>query len=285
MNIAVIGLGLIGGSIGRAIVKKTPHTVFGMDTDEGTMQKASLLYAYHERLDGENISGIDLVIIALRPMDTVRVMIDIAPKLKSGAVIVDCSGTKRKVASAMEKLAGCYPDLFFVGGHPMAGREYSGISHSTVGLLEKASVILTPVAASLGILAMVKSLFIELGADGIVITTPEKHDKMIAYTSQLAHVVSSAYVKSPSHAGHFGFSAGSFRDLTRVAKLNPAMWTELFIDNKDNLVAEIDILIKGITEYRDAIKSGDTARLHALLAEGVECKEIAENLRKERVYK
>lgn len=285
MNIAVIGLGLIGGSLGRAIVKKTEHKVFGRDIDPDTVQKAGLLQAFNEELDDQNIGDIDFVIIALRPAATAKVMEELAPKLKSGAVMIDCCGTKRKITGVMKDLKNAYPELYFIGGHPMAGREYSGISHSTAGLFDKASMIVTPVAAPLEVLCRVKALFAEIGFEGTLITTATKHDQMIAYTSQLAHIISSAYVKSPEHIDHAGFSAGSFKDLTRVAKLNPEMWTELFLENKDNLIQQIDILLTNLTAYRNALAASEQLKLEALLAEGVACKEAAENRRKEMVYK
>lgn len=284
MNIGIIGLGLIGGSLGRALTKKTGHKVLGSDIDYATTLKAELLGAFHERLDETNISDIDILFLALRPAAAIQTIKDTAPKLKSGAIIIDCCGTKRGITAEMKKLSEEYLNLYFIGGHPMAGREFSGINHSMPSLFEKASMIITPVNAPIEVLAEVKSLFSDIGFAGTVITTPQRHDRIIAYTSQLAHVVSSAYVKSPSHAEHAGFSAGSFRDMTRVAKLNPAMWTELFLDNKDNLIKEIDTLITNITAYRDALKAEDAAALEALLAEGVACKEAAESACKEKIY-
>lgn len=284
MNIAIIGLGLIGGSLGRAIVKRTDNKVFGQDTDNTTMLKAELLQAYHEKLDDTNIGDMDIIIIAATPSASIRIMQAVAPKLKGGCIVLDCCGTKRAIAAAMEALSASYPNLYFVGGHPMAGKEYSGINHSSAMLFDKASMILTPITASLEVLSLLKSLFSQIGFGGTVITTAASHDSIIAYTSQLAHIVSSAFVKSPMHAMHAGFSAGSFRDLTRVAKLNPAMWTELFLQNSDNLLQEINTLIANLLAYKDAISASDRQKLTALLAEGVACKEAAETARKERVY-
>jgi prephenate dehydrogenase len=285
MNIAIIGMGLIGGSLGRAIVKKTTHKVFGYDLDASVMLKAELMLACHEQLTDNNIKDMDLVLFAVRPAAAIASMRDIAGKLKNGAIVLDCCGTKRTITSEMRALSERYPLLQFIGGHPMAGREYSGISHSTPGLFEKAYMLITPVSASIEARATVKALFKELGCEDTIITTPEKHDKIIAYTSQLAHVVSSAYVKSPTAGEHAGFSAGSFRDLTRVAKLDPAMWTELFLDDADNLINELDILLKNLSDYREAIANRDAVRLETLLSEGVQCKEAAEQLRKERANK
>ncbi|MBQ3755131.1 MAG: prephenate dehydrogenase, partial [Clostridia bacterium] len=158
-----------------------------------------------------------------------------------------------------------------------------GISHSMATLFDKAFVVLVPVSQDIAKLAVVKNLFLAIGATDVEICNAKKHDGMISYTSQLAHIVSSSYVKNPHCSSHAGFSAGSFRDLTRVAKLNPDMWAELFVENKDYLVNDIDEIIKHLQEYRDAIAEGDEKELRVLLADGVKQKEAAENARKERL--
>lgn len=283
MKIAIVGMGLIGGSLGRAIIKFTDNTVYGVDSDEGVLVKADLLNAQTKRLEPNEWGEMDMVIFALCPSATVSAMRDVCPKLKQGAIVADTCGNKRIIISEMQSLQKLYPDLFFVGVHPMAGREFSGIAHSTASLFEHMYFIVVPVSQDIEKLALVKQLFLNLGAQDVEICTAEKHDEMIAYTSQLAHVVSSSYVKNQHSSNHAGFSAGSFRDLTRVAKLNPDMWTELFLQNKDNLVNDIDVLISHLKEYRDAIASDNADELHALLAEGVKMKEDAENARKERM--
>ncbi len=283
MKIAIFGMGLIGGSLGRAILKKTDHEVLGYDLDKSALQKASLLGAHTRSLDIDNdIKDIDIIIFAIYPKATIEAMRDICPKLKNGAIVLDTCGNKRIIVDEMIRLQDEFPELNFVGCHPMAGREFSGISHSTANLFDNAYVILTPVTQDIKTLTTVKSLFISIGAQDVEICTAKRHDAMISYTSQLAHVVSSSYVKNPHSSSHAGFSAGSFRDLTRVAKLNPEMWAELFIENKDYLVKDIDEIIKHLVEYRDAIEEGDEEVLKALLADGVKQKEAAENARKER---
>jgi prephenate dehydrogenase len=276
-------MGLIGGSLGRAILKKTEHTVFGADTDESALVKADMLEAHTKALEEKDIGGLDLVILALNPSSATAVMRGLAPKLKNGACVIDTCGVKRVIVKEMQKLSQEYPQLFFAGAHPMAGREFSGIAHSQATLFEKAYVIIVPVTKQIEKLSEIKKLFTDIGAQDVEICSADKHDKMISYTSQLAHIVSSAYVKNNRSSEHAGFSAGSFRDLTRVAKLNPDMWTELFLDNKDYLASDIEFLIERLTEYRDAVKDGDADRLRSLLAEGVEKKEQAENARKERL--
>lgn len=268
MNIGIIGLGLIGGSLGRAIIKRTKHNVFGMDSDAENMLKAELLKAYNFELNDSNIDEMDIVILALPPHVACNILEEISPKLKARAIVIDCVGNKRAVVTKMKKLSLEYPEIIFLGGHPMAGREYSGVKHSTASLFDNASMIFVPVSQDIAALQVAKDFFIELGFKKVVMTTAEEHDRIISYTSQLAHVVSSAYVLSPTAESYLGFSAGSFRDMTRVARMNPDMWTELFIDNKDNLTNELNEFIANLTEYRDLIIAGDKDALRAKLDKG-----------------
>lgn len=283
MKIAIFGMGLIGGSLGRAIIRYTENEVYGYDVDESALAKAALLNAQTAPLTKSDIRDIDIAIIALCPQATVDTMRELCPKLKRGATVIDTCGNKRKVVEEMQRLSVEYPDLNFVGAHPMAGREFSGIAHSSATLFERAYVILVPVTRDIGLLSEIKKLFVQIGAQDVEICSAEKHDEMIAYTSQLAHIVSSSYVKNDHSSTHAGFSAGSFRDLTRVAKLNPEMWTELFMDNRDNLICDIDVLISHLKEYRDTLEAGDSRLLSELLSDGVAQKELAENARKERL--
>lgn len=282
MKIGIIGLGLIGGSLGRQIIKNTSHTVYGYDISEDAMLKAQMLNAYHERLDTEaEVIDLDILVVALCPEATIKTILELAPRMKKGGIIIDTCGTKRKVVAAMSELEDMYPDVGFVGVHPMAGREFSGISHSTATLFEHAYIILTPIRTDLESEEKVRAFFLETGCEGITVASAATHDKIIAYTSQLAHVVSSAYIRNPLSETYLGFSAGSFRDMTRVAKLNPDMWTELFTENKDNLIACIDDLRNRLGEYRDALAGGDDVKLKAILEEGTRMKEAAEKMRRE----
>lgn len=284
MKIGIIGLGLIGGSLARQILKNTSHEVYCYDIDEDAMFKGALLNAYTGRLDINAKSwDVDILLVALSPNTAVSVIKSVLPKLKDGAIVADTAGVKRGIVEEMEKLKASYPALGFVGCHPMAGREYSGVAHSTASLFEKAYIILTPVTmGDLWAIDRLSEFFKEVGCEGINITSKEEHDKMIAFTSQLAHVVSSAYMLNPVATEHTGFSAGSFRDLTRVAKLDSALWTELFTDNADNLVGMLDDIIFRLTEYRDAIANDDKEKLKSMLKEGTARKEEAERARRKR---
>lgn len=268
MKIGIIGLGLIGGSLGRALVQRTEHTVYGYDRDEGVMQKGALLNAYHERLTPSEYPALDVLILAVYPKTATELLKEVSPKLKSGALVADASGTKRKVVATMQELSKEFPELLFAGAHPMAGREFSGIEHSVKNLFDKASLIVVPVAMPLEARAELKREALRIGFSGVVFTTAEEHDRIIAFTSQLAHVVSSAYMRCPMADEHKGFSAGSFRDLTRVARLNPDMWTQLMMENGDFLADEVETLIGKLAEYRDALRNNDSEKLYAILADG-----------------
>lgn len=277
MNIAIIGLGLIGGSLAKTIKKHMPqHTVLGYDTNEQTMFKARLLDAIDTELTDERLSICDMVIVATWPKAAVEYVKTHAAQIKKGAVVTDVCGVKAAVCEPLWQTAQEHGFLF-VGGHPMAGMEYSGFDHASATLFQNASMILTPPRGTdIQTLEKLKHFWRELGFARVVITTPENHDKVIAYTSQLAHVASSAYIRSPFAMEHHGFSAGSFRDMTRVARLDENMWTELFELNREPLLAELNHLIQHLTQYRDALEEQNNEVLRALLREGRERKEIAD---------
>ncbi len=283
MNIAIFGLGLIGGSIGRSIIKNTDNVVYGFDVSEDSLLKAKMLKAINHVLTLEDYGKIDMVIVATNPRIAINIIKEISPKLKDGTVIVDCCGNKRIVVDEMKKLAKAYPKIKYYGGHPMAGREFSGIAHSTGNLLDRAFFILVTVNGDIKTTASLKAFWISLGCLNVVITDSSTHDEIISYTSQLAHVVSSAYIKNPLSQKHVGYSAGSFRDMTRVAKLEPTMWAELMIENRDNLSPQIDDLINNLQQYKNAIDSGNEELLKELLQKGNALKESAEKSRKNGV--
>ena len=273
MRIGIVGLGLIGGSLAKALKYNTEHEVLGTDIDRGVLLKAKLLGAVDDELLPEQLSSCDLVITALYPQDTLDYITQHAQSFKKGAIVMDCCGVKRVICETLWQCAKENGFLFY-GAHPMAGLHFSGFAYSDVHMFSNASMILLPPDnADINDLANLKHLFLSIGFTNIQISTPEEHDRIIAYTSQLAHVVSNAYVKSPQAQVHTGFSAGSYKDLTRVAKLNADMWTELFLDNVDNLTAELDGLIENLQQYSRALHEKDAKTLHALLKAGSDRKE------------
>ena len=280
MKVGIVGLGLIGGSLGRAIVKNTDATVYAYDISKRAMLDGKLLSAYHFELDENSVKEIDILFLSLYP-DVLEVeLAKYAPLLKQDALVVDCCGNKMRVVDQMRALADQYPRLSFISSHPMAGREFSGVNHSTATLFDKASMILVPVKADIKTIQKLKEFSLSIGFGSVVITTAKEHDRIIAYTSQLAHLVSSSYIKSPTAVEFMGFSAGSFRDMTRVARLSPEMWAQLTIDNADFLVNEIDSIVNSLNEYKSALQSGDTDKMRALLADGNEKKLLSEKMRR-----
>ncbi len=276
MNVGVVGLGLIGGSVAKAIKHSTPHSVLGYDIVEQVTYKAKLLEAIDNTLTDELIPLCDMLIVATYPEICVNYIKEKAPLIKKGAIVMDTSGVKGAVCSELFSIAK-ENGFTFIGAHPMAGIEFSGFDNAQRKLFNDASIILTPPEnVDLEVLENVKKFWASLGFSNFEITTADRHDKIIAYTSQLAHVVSSAYIKSPTALLHKGFSAGSYKDMTRVARLNEAMWTELFLDNADNLSQEIETIIENLKEYGEAIRNRDENKLCALLKDGRERKEQAD---------
>ncbi len=282
MKVGIVGLGLIGGSLGRAIVSKTKDTVYAFDLDRKAMLSGKLLGAYHYELNEQNLSELDVIFFSLYPNALEQSLNKYLSKLKKGCIVSDCCGNKRRVVSQMQKLSKEYPDLQFISAHPMAGREFSGVSHSTSNLFDKASMILVPVKAELKTIADFKAYVLGLGFGTVVITSADKHDETIAFTSQLAHLISGAYIKSERATQFLGFSAGSFRDMTRVARLNSEMWAQLTIDNSDFLVEELDSFIQHLSEYKNALENKDFALMKKLLEDGNEKKLLSEKMRREK---
>ncbi|MBQ8613648.1 MAG: prephenate dehydrogenase [Ruminiclostridium sp.] len=273
MNIAVVGLGLIGGSFCKALKKNTFHRILGIDTSKETINAALECGAIDEEITPERLNEANLTIICLYPEAIVEFVKKNAANFKKGGIVIDSCGVKEYIVNE------CTPVLdehgvIFVGTHPMAGREFSGFEYSTDDLYKGASFIITPTDDTPQIAVdLLQTLAGSVGFGKAVVSTPKKHDEVIAYTSQLAHVVSNAYVKSPAMLNFDGFSAGSFQDLTRVAKLNEYMWSELFMCNKEALLKEINCVINSITEYRDAIEQGNLELLIKILRDGRELKE------------
>jgi len=272
MKVGICGLGLIGGSMAKCY-KLAGHTVLGFDISTSTLGFASLSGIIDGELNEKSIPECDLVLVALYPEATIEYIKKIAPLVSRDAILMDLCGVKTAICECGFDLAEKY-GFTFVGGHPMAGKQYSGIKYAKENLFKGAPMVIVPHAFDdIAYLDRIKQILAPAGFGKISVTTAKRHDEMIAFTSQLAHVVSNAYVKSPTAEHHKGFSAGSYKDMTRVAWLNEHMWSELFLENKEPLLFEIDSIISSLCEYREAIKNDDAERLTSLLRDGRIAKE------------
>lgn len=275
MKVAIVGLGLIGGSLAKAIKAQGSHEVFGEDAREETMIMAKMSGAIDGELTEEILSDCDLIFLAVPPSAILAWTKEKAPLIPKKATLVDLCGIKRSICSSLAPLAKEH-GFSYIGGHPMAGKEVSGFTHADADLFRGASMILTPdETTDMDMLEELKTFFLDIGFERLVFSTPEEHDRILSYTSQLAHITSSAYIKSPTAQSQFGFSAGSYRDMTRVAKLDENLWTELFLGNTDHLTKELKDLILHLSQYLDALEGEDAPRLRELLAEGRELKATA----------
>lgn len=267
MNIAVIGLGIIGGSFCKALKKYTNHYVIGINRTETTAQKALEVGAIDEIGTPQSLEQADIIILCMYPKADIDFIEQNGKYIKKGSIVTDASGIKRAICPQLKELAQKF-GFVFVGSHPMAGKETNGFDVSDADLYKHASYIITPCGAEQKYVDILSGLARAIGFTTIKITTPEEHDRMIAFTSQLPHALACAYVLSPCCPNHNGFSAGSYRDVSRVANINSKLWSELFLENKEPLVKELDILIDNINLIINAIKSEDKEALTELLERG-----------------
>lgn len=272
MTVGILGLGLIGGSLARAYAMEG-HRVLCSVRNENMLAFAMLAGAVEAPLTPENMSECDLILLAIYPDGSANWLEKNAQYINKNALVIDCCGVKREVCQR------CFPvakkhGFTFIGGHPMAGTQFSGFKYSRANLFEGAPMVLVPDRFDdMDLLDRAKKALEPCHFGSFSVTTAAEHDRMIAFTSQMPHIVSNAYIKSPTARSHKGFSAGSYKDLTRVAWLNAPMWAELFLENKDNTLYELDTLIASLQEYRNALASNDEATLIALLEDGKRCKE------------
>ncbi len=272
MNVGILGLGLIGGSLARAY-SLAGHSVFAAEQNESMLSFAMLAGAVHSKLDEQTISKCDLILLAIYPEGSISWLENNAHLVSADALVMDCCGVKTEPCSHCFPLAEKY-GFTFVGGHPMAGSQFSGFKYSRADLFEGAPMVLVPpVFDDIQLLDRVKTALKPCNFGSFSVTTAQEHDKMIAFTSQMPHILSNAFIKSPTALKHKGFSAGSYKDLTRVAWLNPKMWAELFLDNQENILFELDCYIESLKAYRDAIAGNQEDTLTALLEEGKTRKE------------
>lgn len=271
MTVGIVGLGLIGGSLAKAY-KKSAHTVYAYNRSRETLDTAISESVAEGELTPDKIKECDLILICLYPDAAIEYLRSVSEYISKNTIVIDCCGTKEKICKAGFALAKQY-GYTFIGGHPMAGTQFSGYKYSKSSLFKGAYMVLVPSdIEDTSLIDTAKYLLSPAEFGQFSIVSAEKHDKIIAFTSQLAHVVSNAYVKSPSARIHKGFSAGSYKDLTRVAWLNENMWTELCMENRENMIFELQTIISELNKYKEALENKNEAELKALFAEGKKIK-------------
>ena len=274
MKVGIVGLGLIGGSMARAY-KKAGHTVYAADNNANILMFSQVSEVVTAPLDETTLPQCDLILLCIMPEGTIKYLEENSKYINKSAFVIDCCGTKVNVCKKGFELSNKY-GYTFVGGHPMAGTHFSGFKYSRSDMFKGAPMVLVPPCFdNPELIEHIENLLKPAGFGSFSVTTAENHDKLIGFTSQMPHIISNAFIKSPTALSHKGFSAGSYKDLTRVAWLNAPMWTELFMENKDNVLNELEILIESLSAYKNAIEENDTNKLCALLEEG--------KLRKEQV--
>lgn len=272
MTVGILGLGLIGGSLARAY-SKAGHTVLACESDESILSFAQLAGVCHGELTDQTLPSCNLILLSIYSGGAADWLEQHGRFISPDAMVIDCCGIKGDICKRCFPIAEKY-GFTFVGGHPMAGSHFSGFKYSRSNLFQGAPMVLVPPRFDdPELLERAENALAPCRFGSFTVTTAEEHDKMIAFTSQMPHIVSNAYIKSPTALGHKGLSAGSYKDLTRVAWLNPQMWAELFLSNRENVLYELNLYIHALEAYRDAIKNQDEALLTKLLDEGRRRKE------------
>ena len=272
MTVGILGLGLIGGSLARAYAK-AGHTVLAAEKDEAMLAFAQIAGAIHGELTDENIGSCNLILLAIYPAGSAAWLEEKAHLVSPAALVMDCCGVKREICARCFPLAEQY-GFTFIGGHPMAGTHNSGFKYSRSNLFQGAPMVLVPGKFDdIELRQRAKDALAPCNFGSFSVTTADDHDRMIAFTSQMPHIVSNAYIKSPTALEHRGFSAGSYKDLTRVAWLNAPMWAELVLNNRDHMLFELKTYIQALQAYETAIENNDFGTLVALLDEGKRRKE------------
>lgn len=272
MKIGILGLGLIGGSLARAYAKQG-YPVYAWDTDCTMLSFAQLSGVVTGVLDETTITACDVIFLSIYPDGCCDWLEQNAPHIAPNALVLDCCGVKEEVCRRCFPIAASY-GFTFVGAHPMAGTHNSGFKYSRSNLFQGAPMVLVPPRYDdILLLQRVKDVLSPCGFGSFPVTDAQTHDRLIAFTSQMPHILSNAFIKSPTARMHKGFSAGSYRDLTRVAWLNPGMWAELLLENRSNVLQELDCYLESLASYRAAIADNDRSRLEELLLEGKQRKE------------
>lgn len=268
MKVYLVGLGLIGGSIAKALKEAGGYEIWAYDISPSSLLMALDEGAIDHRGTFDDLGRMDVIILALPLKASLTFLRTKAKDIPQGPVLIDTCGVKEEICQVMEEIMAQGGPIC-IGGHPMAGRELYGYSHSLKNLFYGASLIVCPLRSLDAKLEKdLRGMAHDIGFSHIEVSHSQKHDRIIAYTSQLAHIVSSAYIKSPTMLEENGFSAGSFRDMTRIARLEADQWADLMMANRNNLSQEIDTIIQCLKDYQASLDQEDVGRLEELLQEG-----------------
>ncbi|AYD40453.1 prephenate dehydrogenase [Clostridium fermenticellae] len=266
LNIVVVGLGLIGSSFAMALKKLKPKNIWGIDKDKDTVDIALSKNIIDKGFTSERyiLKTADITVIALYPENTVEFVKENIKNFKKNSIIIDVSGIKSKV---VEDINSFLPeDLEFIGTHPMAGRENRGVKYARDDIFNGTNYVITPSCRNKEKnLDLIESIAKKIGFKNVVYTSPKEHDDMIAFTSQMPHVLAAALIDSITDESDVNlFIGGSFKDVTRVALINPELWAELFTVNSDALIGKIEKFEESLDRIRTAVKLKDRQTLCAI---------------------
>lgn len=275
MRVVVVGLGVIGGSFCMALKNNGYNDVYGIDKDKNTLKKAKDMGIIKEGyLDGKYIlKSADLVIISIYPKLLIDFIKENKDNFKEGAIITDTTGIKEMFVDDIVNIIPSEVDFIF--GHPMAGREKKGIDYADDKVFKGANYIITPISINKEEnIELIKNLAYNLGFKNIKVITPRFHDKIIAFTSQLPHVLAVSLINSDEEDRDTGYFIGdSYRDLTRIANINEELWTELFLGNKENLLEVLDKFNEEFLIIKKAVEKEDKDKLIKIFKESTKRRE------------
>lgn len=265
-KILIVGLGLIGGSYAAAL-SQNDWEVGAIDPDPQAIafaEKAGFIRHGRTEPEAEYVGKFDIVVFALYPHVLLEWLEKYGPWLRDGALATDVTGVKSGVVEKAQALL--FPRVEFIGAHPMAGREVSGVENARADLFRGANYIVTPTAANTEeAIACCEALGRTLGARNISRLTPKEHDEMIGFLSQLTHCIAVALMTCKESRHLVDYTGDSFRDLTRIAKINENMWTELFLWNREELLSQMDLFIAHFAKLRDALAQGDEETMKSMM--------------------
>lgn len=280
-KICIVGLGLMGGSYAGGFSKKgiLPYAINRSKEPIDYALERGWIKEGRTEITPDYLGQFDVIIICLYPHIVMEWIKENQKYLKSGAIITDVTGVKNHFVTNIQAILR--EDLEFIGSHPMAGREASGIDHSSSEVFEGANYIITPTEKNTDkAISLTKSIATTLGFSNISVLSPEEHDEMIGFLSQLTHCIAVALMTCRDTGALAKFSGDSFRDLTRIAKINEKMWSELFLFNKVELLKQMELFETSFIKLKDYIKNDDAASMMEMMIDSTKSREAFDNVSK-----